>query len=697
MKKNSRLPFWIALFCAFFLLINISSNASDFGTTGLIDIPSARMMEDGEFKVSMSNQQLADIYALNYQLTPWLESTFRYTIFNPDKVSGSSDNLFDRSYEVKLRLLKERRVLPEVAVGIRDFLGTGVWGSEYLVGTKSLGAFDFTLGAGWGRLAERSSFTNPLANLSDAFEVRDTDFGLGGEPSFQSYFRGPDVGVFGGITYDLKKWNTRLILEYNTDSYARERRLGTISEASPISYGLEWEPTPGLVLGLSHQQGNQIAFSISASAQTKTVMPRKNSNLVVTMQAMGDEDDENGYLPWYNRLRNEASSQGLALRSASLSVDERTLTLEINNTQYNLMADAVNRFLLLAEINAPATVSTINLLLNENGYVTATVQYQRQFGLNDTSQWLSGADRIQVLPPQEQVNPSQITRFRVPSLQLGADIVTRVGLFDPDKPLRYQVALKTTASLNLGKNYILAASYLWDIDNDFDTIRRSSNSVLPKVRSDIDRYLKEGDTGLDSLFLQKRGKLSDDLYYRAYSGYLEEMYFGAGSEILYRPFESRLSFGANMNWVKQRDFDKQFGLRDYTTVTGHLSAYWATPFYNYDVALHVGRYLAKDWGSTIDIRRTFNNGWMIGAWATFTDVSAEDFGEGSFDKGIFLRIPFNNLLSSNTRSSYATTIRSIQRDGGQRLENFGTTLWYDLRPTRYDALQSNRLRMVPGL
>ena len=55
-------------------------------------------------------------------------------------------------------------------------------------------------------------------------------------------------------------------------------------------------------------------------------------------------------------------------------------------------------------------------------------------------------------------------------------------------------------------------------------------------------------------------------------------------------------------------------------------------FYNYDVAVHAGQYLAKDVGATLEVRRTFRNGWQLGAWATMTDVSSEDFGEGSFDK-----------------------------------------------------------------
>ena len=90
------------------------------------------------------------------------------------------------------------------------------------------------------------------------------------------------------------------------------------------------------------------------------------------------------------------------------------------------------------------------------------------------------------------------------------------------------------------------------------------------------------------------------------------MYAGAGGEVLYWPTKSRLAFGMSMAYVKQRDFDRRFSLLDYDVITGHLSAYWASPFYNYDVAIHAGRYLAKDLGATFEARRTFRNGWQVG-------------------------------------------------------------------------------------
>ena len=50
-----------------------------------------------------------------------------------------------------------------------------------------------------------------------------------------------------------------------------------------------------------------------------------------------------------------------------------------------------------------------------------------------------------------------------------------------------------------------------------------------------------------------------------------------------------------------------------------------------------------------------------------TDAGFQDFGEGSFDKGIFLTIPYNSILPYQTTGSVSETIKPIQGDGGARL------------------------------
>ena len=180
-------------------------SASDYGTTGLIDTPTARMSHDGTFTATAAVQSRTNSYALSYQIMPWLEGTFRYT--------GYNDFFFwDRNYEVKARLWQERDYLPQVAVGIRDLVGTGFAASEYLVASKAVGGFDITLGMGWGRLAGKGDFDNPLIQVAESFADRSGFEGVGGEVNYGQLFSGSKVGLFGGLRYQSSSLPLSLML-----------------------------------------------------------------------------------------------------------------------------------------------------------------------------------------------------------------------------------------------------------------------------------------------------------------------------------------------------------------------------------------------------------------------------------------------------------------------------------------------------
>ena len=136
------------------------------------------------------------------------------------------------------------------------------------------------------------------------------------------------------------------------------------------------------------------------------------------------------------------------------------------------------------------------------------------------------------------------------------------------------------------------------------------------------------------------------------------------------PVDRTWGLGLEVNHTWQRDFEGGFGIADYEITTGHVSAYLELGN-NFELQVDAGRYLANDWGSTITLERVFNNGWRVGAFATFTDVSFEDFGEGSFDKGIVVEIPVNWAVGNSTRRSANGLLRPIQRDGGARLHVSG--------------------------
>ena len=677
----------LAIFCAALAKPLV---ASDFGVQGLVDIPTARMSADGTLTTTAAVQSRTNSYSITYQATPWLEGTFRYTGFN---------NFFhyDRNYEAKVRLLPEQKYLPQLALGIRDLVGTGVYGSEYLVASKKYGNFDVTVGIGWGRLSGKGDFNNPLIKLSDSFEVRDGFDGVGGEFSTGMFFSGKKAGLFGGVSYQPESLPLSVMLEYNPDQYSYESARGGLRPKSPLSAAIKWDAAPGLSLSLSRQHQQEWGVELSAALDTKLVSPRRTTPRFTSSLDMAPQDLPPQINPrdWYDTLLYDVERSGLLLLEASIEDNSHTAVLVIRNRDYAVWVDAVAKMTVLADLHLPSSVNTFRFVIEEEGHRVKSVQMRRPslaYGQNKELM----ERQISILPGRKLMSPQRKTDFTQNKLFFDINLATRFQFFDPDNPARYQLYANVKMDLMLPRSWELRSAYGVDITNNFDESNRiNSDSILPHVRSDIVKYLIEGDSGLNSLFLQKRGTAYKNLHYRVFGGVLEEMYSGVGGEVLYQPFQSRLAYGLSANWVRQRDYVKTFNHLDYQTTTAFASVYWASPFYNFDVAVHAGKYLAKDIGATLEVRRSFSNGWMVGLWATITDVPFDDFGEGSFDKGMFFKIPFDALLGRNTRGSYSTQVRPIQRDGGQRLENFSGNIWWDTRNARYDAFSELTERMLP--
>ncbi len=671
---------------------------NDYGVGGILDIPSARMPEEGQFTFTYSRKDVQDIYALGYQLTPRLEMAFRYGMPDYRRRGGRSTlpaGFADRSIEVKYRFVDETPHLPAIVVGIRDLGGAQEdGGAEYIVASKRINDIDLSFGVGWGALAQRAVFSNPLvaAGLDLGNRTNET-LGSGGLFRSNIWFRGPKVGVFGGVSYNLNS-RTRLSVAYNSDSYDfAVKGLGALSKSEPVSVGLSWVAAPGLVVELGRQQGSSLSFRVSASLDTARMDRPKRPNgfghdPFKTAKVRNLDDD----IGWWPRFVNDVEASGILVPEAQIE-KEKTLIVRYRNNAYRLEADAVNRVLTLAEVYAPANVSEIVASGEVIEYPTHSIRYQRT-GL-DVPPVLMDPHRISIEEPVAITRADFTTRFKYPNYKLNFGLGPRLYLFDPDNPLLYQFALRVGGEVDFGGGWRLNGNWTQNLTTQLDQIVRQSDSQLPRVRTEQKNYLKDGASGIDSLVLTRRGKIGQQTYYQAFGGLLEEMYAGVGGEILWRPFDQRWAVGLSGQAVRQRDFDKLFGLRDYQTVTGHLSFYWATPIYDFDVAIHAGRYLAGDVGATLEVQKRLPNGWSVGAFATLTDVPFSVFGEGSFDKGIFFAAPLDFFSTSNTRERYRTSIRLINRDGGRPVEGSVRSLWDQLRDTQFDRLERFSDRMMP--
>ena len=463
---NFKSNFFIIFFI--FIILGDSSFSSDFGITGLFDTPTARMNKDGTFSTTISkhmrdfkgkktfneeNMRMIDTYNLTYQASPWLETTFRYSTFH-------EYDLFDRSWDFKIKIIEEGKTNPELALGVRDAIGTGAFTSEYIVTNKKVGDFDFSLGLGWGRMAIGSEkIKNPLSIvLPETKNRNDYQVGEGGRPRFQSYFRGEEVGFFGGIKYDLLN-NLDLMIEYNPDRYDMEVRQGTDPVNSPFTYGLKWSPIQNIDLTFSKQHNDYIGFNITSKIDTSYVPEKKDITVIFPESELYDESyDPNNLDDWYGRLRIDMHHFGLILYFAELHKDNQTITLGIGNKQHLLWADALSLAQKVSDIYLPENIVRVNFVLIEDHVRVNKVETKR-YAPNFNSEASKFSEHIEILPLTDIRKPTKSSNLMSKKLNLDTAIHSRFHLFDPDLPLQYQFFANLKTYFNLPKGYKIRAAY----------------------------------------------------------------------------------------------------------------------------------------------------------------------------------------------------------------------------------------------
>ena len=194
--------------------------AGNFGLPGVVDLPTARSFPDGELVVTHQNHKNLFMSGISFQALPRLGVSFRYGGQGRGGSMAQGRVNWDRSFDAHISLLDEGSYLPAISIGLRDFIGTGWYSSEYFVGTKSLGNFELTAGLGFGRLAGRHSFSN-LSALSTRFSKRgDNSVGRGGTLGTINWFQG-DASAFYGIQYFVNDSFT-ISAEYTPDTMLME-------------------------------------------------------------------------------------------------------------------------------------------------------------------------------------------------------------------------------------------------------------------------------------------------------------------------------------------------------------------------------------------------------------------------------------------------------------------------------------------
>lgn len=648
------------------------------GGVGLIQVPTARMARAGDLSMSYTDNQEYRLWSVSIQLFDWMESTARYTdvrtrLYSDDPNFSGNQTYKDKGIDVKFRLLQESTYLPQVAVGFRDFGGTGLFESEFISLSKSWGGFDFHLGMGWGYLGTAGNTANPFCDVKDSFCQRPTEYGgEGGKIDYDKFFKGP-ASLYGGVEYQTPWQPLRLKLEYEGNNYTNDY-AGELEQDSRWNIGAVYR-WGNFNFDLNYQRGNTLGFGVHYALnlhdirQHKVKPPLRTIAPTLNRTEITDRDA----LP--KALLHEA---GFALQTAHMTDDE--FVIYGQQLAYRDHDEAIERIGRVLATEVPANISRYRV-----------VNYAGNLPMVETvieAQPFIAAARYESL--QSEVKSTYVRRAPAAQTMAYTAMPSQRGFFagsemfwiqtfgNPEAFYMYQAGVFANAGYRISDNLMINSTAKVTLLENFDKFNYtvdSQQTPLPRVRTYMREYVTGSVLSMENLYLQWQDQIAPDIYAQAYGGYLETMFGGVGGEVLYRPVDSNFAIGFDINYVRQRSYENEFDFFDYKTFTGHVNVYWKPEFLpDTQLTFNIGQFLAKDKGVNVDFAKRFDSGIIVGAYAAITDVSSAEYGEGSFTKGFYLSIPFDLFSLRPSKGRGRLPWVPIARDGGQPLNRPNTLI-----------------------
>lgn len=650
---------------------NAQLSASDWGEIGLLQTPTARMEPAGAARMQVGRVDPYTRVTMMFQPLDWLEAGFRYTDIG-NRLYGATiagdQSYKDKSIDLKVRLREETHLWPQVAVGVRDLGGTGLFSAEYLVASKRWGNWDASLGLGWGYLGTSGNVKNPLGALGSEFNTRTGNLNAsGGTANFQSMFHGP-AALFGGVQWHAPNSPWLVKLELDGNDYQHEPLNNNQTARSPFNLGAVYSYSPNIDFSVGVERGSRwmLGFTMHGALNKLQTPKLLDPALPVLRRAPPAKLEAS---TWRNAAQAVELHTGWAVQGIAQQAGTATLVAETDEAVH--LQERVDRAVKTLDLFAPSTVHRFVLQLQQRGLRLSRVEVDRDEWI--AQQTLATAPALRL--PVQQVEPgtdpdiAEAGYAKPDDHGFSADVSPSYSqiLGGPDSFLLYQLGVQAKLEQRFSENTWMSGLFNLRALDNYGNFVYDAPSQLPRVRTLQRKYVTSSRATMPLLQLTDVRDLGNGHYTSLYAGMLESMYGGVGGEWLYRPWQSRFAFGVDVNRVRQRDFDQNLQFRDYQVTTGHATVYWDTGWNGIEVDLSAGRYLAGDVGATVDVKRIFPNGVSLGLWATKTNVSAEQFGEGSFDKGIYVRIPLDVLSPRSSAGNANIVWNPLTRDGGARL------------------------------
>ena len=630
--------------------------AANWGGTGLYEIPNARVLEDGVFRIGYGQADPFIWYTVGMGVLPRLEVTGRYTEISniPSGLGEDFGANKDKAVDFKFQLVRESDSFPALAVGIHDAQGTRLFPAEYLVASKRLGPFDLTLGVGTGRLGE------------GATEAGDRALAVLSKEGLES------AGPFGGIEWAVHE-RVNLMAEYNPVDYEKDKTSAKgVPEGAdwPVNIGARIEVFEGFEVGLSWQRGDTFGFSAHFNLlMGKSILPKQPDPPVWKTREAPPFSEETA------QSRMEAiyqEIQQLGFKRVAVFTDGRFLTAEFANTRYISNQKAAGRVLRVLLAHAPARIERIEAVITKQRMPMLKVSI-RPGHFDDFLLGKMRPDIFEELVKVETVSSGYLDGRRImaragENRQIDYDWGVKpeydTFLNDPSGVFQFRVGVKPWAQAGMWKGGAFRAAYMIPF---YSNIESSNPDTPDAVRSDAWKYLGD-EPSLTHLAYEQTLRLSDRVFSRVSTGYFEPMYAGVGGEVLAFQGKGNIAMGAESDWVRKRVPGTALELyddEDYYTMLAN--AYYR--FYPFGLDLMVkaqyGRFLGGDTGFRFEAKRTYrDSGLELGAWYSITDTDdfQAEFNRDYNDKGVFIRMPARMFTLRETNVMYDYSFKPWNRD-----------------------------------
>jgi Exopolysaccharide biosynthesis protein YbjH len=631
---------------------------SNYGLTGLLETPTARVLPENRFRFGASQVRPYRIYYGTIGLFDRLELNGRITevigVPGFDNNAGYGD-FKDKSFDAKLQLVKEAKYFPAVSVIISDPTGTRLYASQSIVASKQVYPFDFTLGMGNGRFGKR-----PLPEQREGFKIE-----LCSNP--RSWWR--DAGFFGGIQFVPTGW-LAVMAEYSSVRYDLQTRDPAqpkyFARAVPSRFnvGVRLQPFHWAELDASWQRGRQFGVNASVAFEIgRPILPIYNPPY--------REPYEQARNPLHDRIA--AALRGTGFSDIGVAGDDFSLRIDAENDRYFFTPSAVEAILDAVGPMLPPRYDYLRIRIKKNGIpvtefvTTAAALGERRAGsLSRTRFYALSAFRTEHIG--EPISPA-VDRRRF-DWEIGPSF--EAFLNDPARFFSYRLG----AAASIQTFPWAGGTAVFGIEAyPLNNVTTANSPLSIPVRSDVALY-KEQSLSMSRLLFDQVAKTGAGLWARTAAGLLETEYAGADLETALPLFRGRLIADAGGSVVRKRSANEPLRLAGGPWYhTGFLGARLNVPEADLWVDIKAGRFLAGDYGTRITLSK-FVRGVTLSAWYTVTDTSifSDPYNRGYHDKGISVTIPARLFLGRDSRTTYRFSLSPWTRDVGQDIDHFRTLL-----------------------